>query len=143
MALRLLAPYVLAAVALAAIAAYDLKYHGRVSFSIIAWGCVLVALVVVRQVLTIIENQHLARQVTALLDFNKAVNNTLDVNNVLSVAAKHAHQLLGADGAIAWLHLPGEHHATEPLQLEVFSPGALSQTSPCAYLRREANAPEP
>jgi hypothetical protein len=88
MAVRLLLPYVFAAAALASFASYDLKNYGRISLSIIAWGCVLVALVVVRQVLTIIENQHLAQQVSSLLNFNKAINNTLDVSNVLSVRGK-------------------------------------------------------
>jgi diguanylate cyclase (GGDEF)-like protein len=142
MAVRLLSPYVLAAMALAAIAAYDLKYYGRVSFSIIVWGCVLVALVVVRQVLTIIENQHLAQQVTALLNFNKAVNNTLDVSNVLSVAAEHARQLLSADGAIAWLDLPGECRTIESLQLEAFPSGPLDETSPHAQQRRDTQVQE-
>jgi diguanylate cyclase (GGDEF)-like protein/putative nucleotidyltransferase with HDIG domain len=124
-ALRLLAPYVLSSVALASITAYDLKHYGRVSLSIVAWECFLVALVVVRQVLTIIENHHLTQQVTSLLNFNKAVNNTLHVGNVLSVAADHARQMLGGHGAMVWLHLPEEHHAPE-----LFRSGLFNDTSP-------------
>jgi diguanylate cyclase (GGDEF)-like protein len=83
-----------------------------------------VALVVVRQVLTIIENQHLAQQVSSLLNFNKAINNTLDVSNVLSVAANHAHCLMGADGAIVWLNLPAEQRST----VEAFQLGPFHET---------------
>lgn len=125
-ALRLLSPYVFAATALAAIASYDLKHYGVVSLSIIVWGCVLVALVVVRQVLTIIENQHLAQQVSSLLNFNKAINNTLDVSNVLAVAADHARRLMSADGVVVWLHLPADQH----LGIEPFQRAASGKTAP-------------
>jgi diguanylate cyclase (GGDEF)-like protein/putative nucleotidyltransferase with HDIG domain len=125
---RLLAPYVAAGIALVTIFAMDYT-HGRVvrnSTLLLSLGLVL--LVMLRQVFILLENRHLlwhngmlmeqlrttneeleqrvvarTQQIGALLELTQAVNNTLQVHEVLVAAASHARQAMRSHAALIWL----------------------------------------
>ena len=84
-------------------------------------ACLLGALLLVRQFLTLLENQHLAQQtiafnttlektvaerteqVAALQRLTAAVSGTLEAEHVLAAALWHTQQVVSADGVVVWL----------------------------------------
>ncbi len=119
--LRVLAPYIAVTSAFLVIAVHNYVQHGRVRGAVYAAALWLFFLVILRQVFTLLENQHLTaqlrafnenleqivarrtRQLTAIHQLTKAVNNTLEVEQVLSAAAEHTQQALQADAVVLWL----------------------------------------
>jgi diguanylate cyclase (GGDEF)-like protein/putative nucleotidyltransferase with HDIG domain len=121
---RVTVPYITVASALLTVAIHDYHSDGIISLSVCIAGCALIFLVVLRQVFTLLENQHLTsqlrtfnanleqtivrrtEQLTALHQLTKAVNNTLQVDQVLSAAAEHTQKALQSDAIIIWLWEP-------------------------------------
>jgi diguanylate cyclase (GGDEF)-like protein/putative nucleotidyltransferase with HDIG domain len=112
---RVLLPYLAAAGSFTVIAVDDYRPDGIIGNSVLCMGLGLILLVIVRQVVTLLENQHLTLQLRAfnvnleqivgwrteqlhgLLELTKAVNSTRDVEQVLAVAATHIRQAMRAD----------------------------------------------
>jgi len=115
---RLLAPYVAVVLSFAVVVSYDLRRDGTIQLHVLLLGSMLVFLVILRQLLTLLENQHLTgelrafnanlekivvrrtEQLTALLHLTKAVNNTLQVDLVITAALESARQALQADAVV-------------------------------------------
>jgi diguanylate cyclase (GGDEF)-like protein len=115
---RVLMPYTLAAVAFSIVASHDYKQDREIDPSTLIAGLWLIALVIFRQVLTLLENQHLTvqlrgfnanledtvmqrtQQLKALHSLTKAVNNTLQVDEVLGNAAEHTMGALRAEAVM-------------------------------------------
>jgi diguanylate cyclase (GGDEF)-like protein/putative nucleotidyltransferase with HDIG domain len=122
---KLLAPYTAAFGALALLTYTDYKtpkpqnFH-YLSNTVILLGLWLITLVILRQVLTLLENQNLTQQLRAfnttlehkvaqrtdqlnsLLQLAKAVNNTRDFDPVVNAAGNHTLHVLQADAVILW-----------------------------------------
>jgi diguanylate cyclase (GGDEF)-like protein/putative nucleotidyltransferase with HDIG domain len=121
---NVLLPYIGATVALSIVAVNDYglvtpaKPAGLISNSVLIAGLMLILLVVMRQVLTLVENINLTdqlrsfnssleqivtrrtRQLMELHQLTKAINNTLVRDQVLAAAAKHTRQALQADAVV-------------------------------------------
>jgi hypothetical protein len=115
---RVLLPYTVAAVAFGIVATHDYRHDGNISPSTLMAGLWLIALVIFRQVLTLLENQHLTAQLRAfnanledavtqrtqqlksLHGLTKAVNNTLQVDEVLDNAVEHTMSALQAEAIV-------------------------------------------
>lgn len=112
---RTLAPYLAVGVAFTVVVRYDARADGLIQLDVLLAGLALILLVIVRQILTLLENQQLTaqlrtfssgleqmvvrrtEQLTALLQLTKAVNNTLQHDQVISAALEHTHEALQAD----------------------------------------------
>ncbi len=108
-------PYVAAGAAFGTATVHEYVISQRISVSSFAIGSILISLVVVRQIFTFLENQHLTRelavlnenlehivhhrtrQLTALYKLAKAVNNTLDARWVLAAGLDHTQEAMRAD----------------------------------------------
>jgi diguanylate cyclase (GGDEF)-like protein/putative nucleotidyltransferase with HDIG domain len=115
---RLLAPYVATVLSFAVVVSYDLRGDGTIRLHVLLLGSMLIFLVILRQVLTLLENRHLTgelrafnanlekivvrrtEQLTALLHLTKSVNNTLKVDLVITAALESARQALQADAVV-------------------------------------------
>jgi diguanylate cyclase (GGDEF)-like protein len=115
---RVLMPYTVAAVAFSIVASHDYRQDRDINSSTLVAGLWLITLVIVRQVLTLLENQHLTaqlrvfnanlegtvaqrtQQLKALHGLTKAVNNTLQVDEVLANAAEHTMGALQAEAVL-------------------------------------------
>ena len=131
--LRLLAPYAIAVTAFGTTAVHDHVGDGGVSDSVVVMGFGIILLVIVRQVLTLVENQRLAgdlrvfnetlehsvaertgelnrrtRQIEALQELTRVVNNTLDPEQVIASAAEQAQRALLADAVQVRLSEPND-----------------------------------
>jgi diguanylate cyclase (GGDEF)-like protein/putative nucleotidyltransferase with HDIG domain len=123
-----LAPYIAAAVAFSLIAYYDYQKLNHISNPVLIAGLWLIGLVILRQVLTLLENGYLTtqlrslntdlekivqtrtsqlssltEQLAGLLELTKAVNTTLKVDQVLKFAAEHTQRSLQADAVVVRL----------------------------------------
>jgi diguanylate cyclase (GGDEF)-like protein len=119
--LRSLIPYGAMICAFAFIAANDVQRQGRITQGTYLAGMGLIFLVMVRQVFTLLENQHLTRQlitlkqnledlvarrteqISALHLLAKEVNSTLDVGDVVAATLHHTRQALNAETVLLWL----------------------------------------
>ena len=126
---RMVLPYGAAAAAFFLTAVPSYLTGGRVSNSLIAVGSGLMLLVILRQLFTLVENQHLTsqlrafnenlerlvakrtRQLNSLHELTKAVNSTLDMNQVLAAASEHTPKTIGSDGIVIWLF---DHNISDP-----------------------------
>ncbi len=119
---RVLLPYVAAAAAFAFVARHD--YHiaregtHYLSNTVLMLGAWLICIVILRQVLTLVENQHLTavlrvfnerleqmverrtKQLIELHQLTKAINTTLVEDEVLATAVRHTQQALQADAVV-------------------------------------------
>ena len=132
MLLRVVAPYVIAAVCFGLVAVHDFQNvtpqelthkdasYGHISNEVLILGAWLILLVALRQVLTLLENQILnnklqafnstlehkvqqrTEQLRSLLNLGKAVNSTRDFDAVVNAAGQHALHVLQADAVIFW-----------------------------------------
>ena len=114
-------PYICAVSAISAVAMHDYQGDHLIHTSVFVAGYMLVSLVMVRQVLTLLENLHLTRelrifsenleqtiarrteQLTSLYELTAAVNTTLHVDQVMEAAAKFTLKALRADAIAIWL----------------------------------------
>ena len=114
-------PYVASLGAFVIIIAHDYKDDHKISNETLLIGLFMLMLVLVRQVFTLLENRHLSRQLaafnetleqrvarrteqlSALLRINSAVSDTLQVEEVLTVAGKEIQEAFGADAVVVWL----------------------------------------
>lgn len=136
---RLLAPYAVAVSAFGATAVHDHIGDNSVSDGVVVMGFGIILLVIVRQVLTLVENQRLAgdlrvfnenlehrvadrtrelnrrtRQIEALQELTRAVNTTLKTDQVVASAAEQARRALLADAVLVRLREPDENAAAPP-----------------------------
>jgi diguanylate cyclase (GGDEF)-like protein/putative nucleotidyltransferase with HDIG domain len=113
-----LGPYVAVSASFILVAFYDYKVDHIISQFTLRSGLVLIFLVLIRQMFTLLDNRSLARQLNrfnetleltvqhrteelhALLALTKAVNDTLDVDRVLSSAAQHTRQAVRSESVI-------------------------------------------
>jgi diguanylate cyclase (GGDEF)-like protein len=111
----LLAPYLAVAFSYAVVIVSGINSDGIVHLNVLLLGAALILLVILRQVLTLLENQHLTlelrtfnanlektverrtEQLAALLHLTKAVNSTLQVDQVINAALESTRQALNAD----------------------------------------------
>jgi diguanylate cyclase (GGDEF)-like protein/putative nucleotidyltransferase with HDIG domain len=125
---RILLPYVAATSAFTIVAVYDYRHHGQISSGVLLAGLWLILLVIVRQILTLLENGHLTGQLRALnadlekivtkrtqqlqslteqlagmLELTKAVNTTLQVDQVILATAEHIQRSLQTDAVVVRL----------------------------------------
>lgn len=132
---RVLTPYAAAGSAFLIVAYHDYLSDHIISPSTFAAGLGLILLVVIRQVFTLVENQFLThqlrgltenleqivarrtQQLTALHQLTTAVNNTLQVDQVLSVAAQHTRQALHANAIALWLLEPASASGEKSSQI--------------------------
>jgi diguanylate cyclase (GGDEF)-like protein len=114
-------PYVASLGAFVIISAHDYQNDHKIGNDTLLIGLFMLLLVLLRQVFTLLENRHLSRQLaalngtleqrvarrteqlSALLRINSAVNDTLQVEEVLTVAGKQIQEAFGADAVIVWL----------------------------------------
>jgi diguanylate cyclase (GGDEF)-like protein len=107
----------------------DLRDDGTIELHVLLIGVVLIVLVITRQILTFIENQHLTKQLrvfnstlellvvrrtdqlTALLHLTKSVNNTLQLDQVVAAALANVQQALHADAVT--IHMVNEEAADQ------------------------------
>ena len=119
--LRVLTPYLAAIMAFTIVVAHDYSDDHLIKPSVFLAGYALIFLVILRQVLTLLENLNLTRQLrgfndnleltvarrteqlTSLYELTTAVNNTLQVDQVLAAAAKQTLKALRADAVAMWL----------------------------------------
>src|SRR5262249_36496283 len=117
----ILVPYLLVLLAAALLVSQDYTRHGRLSAAVFIAGTFLNALVIFRQVFTLIENQHLAaqlraftgnleqivqrrtHQLAALQRLTREANNTREEEEVLAATAEHTQAVLQADAVAIWL----------------------------------------
>lgn len=132
---RTLTPYIAVIFAFAIVAANDYHKDGFIDLSVCIAGGGLILLVILRQVLTLLENQQLTIQLRAfntnleqivvqrtqqlmvLHQLTKAVNNTLQVDQVLSAAVEHTQQALHVDAVALWLVESDVVHGEQPKQV--------------------------
>ncbi|HEX8464830.1 MAG TPA: diguanylate cyclase [Abditibacterium sp.] len=117
---RTVEPYVAVAGAIGVMSVHD--YHnsldGRISLPVFLAGSILICLVILRQVLTLLDNQHLTaqlrsfagnleqmvlrrtQQLSALHQLTKAANNTLQIDQVIDAALTHTREAMQADAVI-------------------------------------------
>ncbi len=122
--MTIIGPYLAAGGAFTLAAGHDYTQKHAVGVGTFAAGIFLLLLVICRQVLTLLENRRLTRQVllfneslehvvgqrTRQLEsihrLTRAVNTTLDVGQVVEAALLHAQEATEADGAALWLAQP-------------------------------------
>lgn len=111
-------PYAVAALAFGLVAVREVQTQGTISVPVFVLTCVLMSLVVARQVLTLHENQQLALQVAAfnrdleqvverrtsqlqsLYSLAKSIGNSLDLESVIRHSMDHAQEALNADTVV-------------------------------------------
>ncbi len=118
--LRTLEPYAAVAAAIGVMSVHDYvnSKGGGISLSVFLAGSALIFLVILRQVLTLLENQHLTsqlrsfannleqmvlrrtQQLSALHQLTKAANNTLQIDQVIEAALTHTRQAMQADAVV-------------------------------------------
>ena len=114
-------PYLAAGGAFALAAWHDYADDHIIGAGTFAAGIFLLVLVIGRQVLTLLENRHLTsqvlmfnesleqvvgqrtRQLASVHRLTRAVNTTLDVDQVIEVALLHAQEAAEAEGVVLWL----------------------------------------
>ncbi len=120
-------PYVASLGAFLIISLHDYSHGNKqISNETLCIGLLMLVLVLVRQVFTLLENRQLSRQLvtfnetlehrvarrteqlSALLRINTAVNNTLNVEEVLTLAGEQAQEAFQADAVVIWLSEAGE-----------------------------------
>lgn len=115
---RLVAPYCAVLGSLAIVIISDIDSEGRLHLNALVLGAVLVLLVILRQVLTLLENQHLTaklrtlnsdleelvgrrtEQLTGLLHLTKSVNSTLLADQVIAAAVESTQHAFQGDGVV-------------------------------------------
>ncbi|MDQ2732252.1 MAG: diguanylate cyclase, partial [Armatimonadota bacterium] len=115
---RILIPYVAVAASILVVAIDDYHRSYVISIPVLILEASLITLVILRQILTIIENQRLAfrmqrfnaelenvvgqrtQQLTALYQLTTAVNSTLQIDQVLPLACNHTLAAMGADAVV-------------------------------------------
>lgn len=118
---QIIMPYVAVMTATSIIVIHDYASDKIVSDSSVVAGLFLMFLVIVRQVLTLMENRSLTgvlkafndnlegivaqrtEQLTALHNLTKAISTTMRPDDLLSAALKHTREALRADAIIIWL----------------------------------------
>ena len=116
-----LAPHLAVAIAFMVVIAHDYSHDRALNNPFFLLGFVLILLVIGGEVLNLLEAQRWAvqmrsfnasleqmvarrtEQLSALHLLTKAINNTLQVDQVLSATLSHAHQALQADVVVIWL----------------------------------------
>ncbi|PQV63291.1 diguanylate cyclase (GGDEF) domain-containing protein/HDIG domain-containing protein [Abditibacterium utsteinense] len=118
--LRVLEPYAAVAAAIGVMAMHDYlnSTDGSISLPVFVAGSFLIFLVILRQVLTLLENQHLTnqlrgfaanleqmvlcrtQQLSALHQLTKAANNTLQIDQVIEAALTHTREAMQASGVV-------------------------------------------
>ncbi len=133
---RILMPYIAAIVAWSIVVSSDYRQDSFVSTATFISGFWLLFLAVVRQIVTLFENQHLTlelrsfntnlegivalrtQQLSSLYELTKAVNNTLEADETFTNALDHTLQALRADAVVVRLleetPAPLEDDATDP-----------------------------
>ncbi len=115
-------PYVASLGAFLIISVHDYSHGNKqISNETLSIGLLMLLLVLLRQVFTLLENRQLSRQLvtfnetlehrvarrtqqlSALLRINTAVNNTLKVEEVLTLAGEQAQEAFQADAVVIWL----------------------------------------
>ena len=128
---RILAPYVAVVLAFGLVVRYDMSSDGNIHLSVLLVGLALIVLVILRQVLTLLENQHLTtqlrtfnvdletivvdrtEQLSTLLQLTKAVNTTLVPDQVVTAALNTTRQALQGDAVVIRL-IEGSDTSTLP-----------------------------
>ena len=118
---RVYGPYVAVAVSFLVVVVHDLRSFGQLNLQKHGELLGLVALILVRQVFMVLENVKLAekvqtmndgletlvrartRQLESLQELSKAVNSTLDFEDVLDAALSETQAALAACGATLWI----------------------------------------
>ncbi len=118
---RVVAPYILVVAALGIVIVDDFIKDRQISSSVYTEAIVVFFLILVRQMLMLAENVSLSRQMAGLNEnleslveqrtgqlaaiqrLTRAVNNTLNYNEVLSESVKHTKIALSASGVAVWL----------------------------------------
>ena len=118
---QIIIPYVAVTVACLVVGIHDYTSHGVIADSSVAAGVFLMTLVIIRQILTLMENRTLTlrlkafndnlesliaqrtEQLTALHNLTKSVSTTMCPDEVLSAAVTHTKGALRADGIVIWL----------------------------------------
>lgn len=134
---HIVAPYVAVVSACVVIGVHDYIIDGKIENSSTMLGIVLLAIVVVRQVLTLAENRSLTEelrrfsdnmeamvlqrteQLSALHNLTKAVSNTLLPEEVLPAAVQHTKAALSADAVLVWLTESGEDGSSATVQVKL------------------------
>lgn len=111
-------PYAIALIAFSLVAFQELRRMGAVSGGVFLLSSILMTLVVVRQLLTLHENQALAQrvsefnedlerkvelrtsQINSLHTFSKAIGNSIDLESVINAAREHAGIAFEADAVV-------------------------------------------
>lgn len=132
---QILAPYVAVIVACSVIVIHDYVQDGHIMVSSLAPGIFLMFLVIIRQVLTLMENRKLTsdlktfsdnlenivaqrtEQLTALHNLTKAVSTTMMVDDVMNAALEHTKDALRADAVLIWLTSTTEGTRSTSLRL--------------------------
>jgi diguanylate cyclase (GGDEF)-like protein/putative nucleotidyltransferase with HDIG domain len=113
-----LAPYLAVGISFAVVVWYDMSEGYIIHLNVLLIGSVLIMLVILRQILALLENQHLTselrsfntnlenmvvrrtEQLTALLQLTKAINTTLKADQVIDAALQSTQQALQADAVM-------------------------------------------
>ncbi len=120
-AFRVVAPYISVVAALGVVIVDDFLKDRQISTSVYAEALIIFTLIMLRQVFMLAENVTLTRQMStmnetletlveqrtgqlsALQQLTRAVNNTLNFNEVLSESVRHSKIALNATGVAVWL----------------------------------------
>lgn len=129
------APYLAVLISIGFIVGDDLLHGGQVSTAVYIDALCIFFLIMARQIFVILENLNLNRkmtslnenlehiveqrteQLTALQKLTRAVNGTLNVEQVLSEAALHTKSALGAESVVVWLKNEDPTEDGKPLNL--------------------------
>ncbi len=117
-AMSISGPYAVAVLSFGLVAVRELQERGHVSGAIFYMGATLMSLIVLRQVLTLVDNQKLGvqlaefnqgleftidrrtKQLQSLYSLAKAIGNSLDLEGVIKNSTDHAMHALHADAYI-------------------------------------------
>ncbi|HZO90182.1 MAG TPA: diguanylate cyclase [Chthonomonadaceae bacterium] len=165
---RLFAPYAAAGISLTVVITADSLDGGGISAAMFFVGLGMMALVLLRQVFTLLENRDLTRQLSdqlqqnqelaaqlralnegleqrveqrtqqlgALLGLTQAVNNTLQVKDVLAAALEHTQRAFQAEAVAVWLS--DESAGSSKVTTLPLHKGLEEHTSILAFLARQA-----
>ena len=115
------APYLAAGFAFVLVASEELQTNDSINLPVFALAGVLILLLLLRQMVTLVENQRLAAklqgfnatlertvaqrtdQLSILHQLSRAINNSLRVEDVLSSAVRHTSEAMQADAVGIWL----------------------------------------
>ena len=149
-------PYVASLGAFGIILAHDYQDDHKISNDTLMIGLFMLLLVLLRQIFTLLENRNLSRQLAAfnetleqrvarrteqlgsLLSINSAVNNTLEIEEVLTVAGTQIQEAFGADAVVVWLSEAQENRSQvgERPVLRVLAGGQEMATEALSYLEQ-------